>query len=119
MTHGPPLGRHDGSILGSRAGCLDLLNEIQQRVRPAYHLFGHIHESYGASSDGNTTFVNAASMDCKHEPTHQPFIFELPHKCPGADAEDLSGADDVDAMKQELEDVRRQIEIMKSATGSG
>ena len=29
---------------GLRAGCVDLMREIQCRVHPAYHVFGHIHE---------------------------------------------------------------------------
>ena len=44
MTHGPPLGHGDLCKHGGRAGCLQLLDTIQQRVRPLYHVFGHIHE---------------------------------------------------------------------------
>ena len=29
---------------GMRAGCVELLSTIQHRVKPKYHLFGHIHE---------------------------------------------------------------------------
>ncbi len=34
VTHGPPLGRGDLCESGNRAGCLDLLKELQLRVRP-------------------------------------------------------------------------------------
>ena len=44
MTHGPPLGHGDLCSGGNRAGCEQLLHTIQQRVRPKYHVFGHIHE---------------------------------------------------------------------------
>lgn len=44
MTHGPPLGHGDQCESGLRAGCLQLLDTIQQRVKPQYHIFGHIHE---------------------------------------------------------------------------
>ncbi len=30
--------------LGVRAGCVELLNTVQKRVRPKYHVYGHIHE---------------------------------------------------------------------------
>lgn len=32
---------------GSRAGCVDLLKEIETRIRPFATIFGHIHEGYG------------------------------------------------------------------------
>ena len=44
ITHGPPIGHGDLCRNGLRAGCVDLLREVQERVRPKYHLFGHIHE---------------------------------------------------------------------------
>ena len=28
----------------TRAGCVDLLQTVQNRVKPKYHVFGHIHE---------------------------------------------------------------------------
>eukprot|EP00658_Telonema_sp_P-2_P047691 TRINITY_DN36298_c0_g1_i2.p1 TRINITY_DN36298_c0_g1~~TRINITY_DN36298_c0_g1_i2.p1 ORF type:complete len:374 (-),score=77.70 TRINITY_DN36298_c0_g1_i2:62-1183(-) len=78
MSHGPPLGRGDGSILGLRAGCSELLQEIQERVRPKVHVFGHIHEAAGSSSDGTTVFVNAASVGNHHRIVHEPYVFDLP-----------------------------------------
>ena len=44
VTHGPPLGRGDLCSSGLRAGCVDLLQHVQQRVKPKLHVFGHIHE---------------------------------------------------------------------------
>ena len=44
VTHGPPLGYRDNLANGGKAGCLDLLYEIKHRVKPKYHIFGHIHE---------------------------------------------------------------------------
>ena len=41
-------------------GCLDLLDELQTRVKPRYHVFGHIHEGYGVTTNGLTAFLNAA-----------------------------------------------------------
>nr|CAI5821655.1 unnamed protein product [Callosobruchus analis]CAI5832278.1 unnamed protein product [Callosobruchus analis] len=44
ITHTPPLGHGDLACSGVRAGCVELLNTVQKRVKPKYHVFGHIHE---------------------------------------------------------------------------
>lgn len=44
ITHTPPLGYGDYTCSGVRAGCVDLLRTVQERVKPKYHVFGHIHE---------------------------------------------------------------------------
>jgi len=54
ITHGPPQGHGDMTSRGEGAGCADLLARIRQ-VKPRYHLFGHIHEGYGTSTDGVTS----------------------------------------------------------------
>lgn len=38
------VGYGDMTIYGTRAGCVELLNTIQKRVKPRYHISGHIHE---------------------------------------------------------------------------
>jgi len=77
MTHGPPLGHGDLCQNGHRAGCLDLL-EHAKRVKPAFHVFGHIHEGYGATTDGTTTFVNASTCNLDYQAANQPLVFDLP-----------------------------------------
>ena len=44
MTHGPPLGYGDFAISGNHVGDVDLLLEVQNRIKPIVHVFGHIHE---------------------------------------------------------------------------
>ena len=44
ITHSPPLGFGDLCSTGIRAGCVDLLHSVQNRVKPKYHVYGHIHE---------------------------------------------------------------------------
>lgn len=44
ITHTPPLGHGDLCCSGVRAGCVELLSTVQKRVKPKYHVFGHIHE---------------------------------------------------------------------------
>ena len=78
LTHGPPLGHGDLCAGGQRAGCLDLLDELQKRVRPRFHVSGHIHEGYGACSDGTTTYLNASSCTSRYRASNAPLVFELP-----------------------------------------
>lgn len=77
LTHGPPLGYGDVTMARSRVGCLELLNTIQKRVRPLYHVFGHVHEGYGVSSDGHTTFINASTCTVTYTPSNIPLVFDV------------------------------------------
>ena len=50
LTHGPPYSIRDYRTLhGDRVGCSSLLDEIVTRVKPRIHIFGHVHDCYGAS----------------------------------------------------------------------
>ncbi|XP_068212745.1 metallophosphoesterase MPPED2 isoform X2 [Palaemon carinicauda] len=78
MTHGPPLGRCDLSHRNKRSGCVDLLKTVQSRVKPKYHIFGHIHEGHGISYDGTTTYINASTCDVKYQPVNRAIVFDYP-----------------------------------------
>ncbi len=78
MTHGPPLGHGDKCQGGARAGCSELLSTIQERVKPKYHIFGHIHEGYGITTDGVTTYINASSLNTSYQQVNEPIIFDCP-----------------------------------------
>lgn len=79
VTHGPPLGHGDQVVFGgTRVGCVDLLAEVVERVKPRLHVFGHIHEGYGVTTDGITTFVNAATCDVRYRPIQPPVVIDLP-----------------------------------------
>ncbi|CRG90303.1 hypothetical protein PISL3812_07346 [Talaromyces islandicus] len=47
LTHGPPLGILDTVEHGEKVGCEHLLRACG-RARPRLHVFGHIHEGFGA-----------------------------------------------------------------------
>ncbi|KAL4948371.1 hypothetical protein BDW69DRAFT_198931 [Aspergillus filifer] len=48
LTHGPPMGILDQVVpSGDSVGCEHLFRAVR-RARPALHVFGHIHEGYGA-----------------------------------------------------------------------
>ena len=77
VTHGPPAG-HGDLCRESRyhAGCEQLLHRVQQ-LRPRYHVFGHIHEGYGVTSDGSTTYVNASTCNLDYKPVNPPIVFDV------------------------------------------
>ena len=77
ITHGPPQGHGGLTSRGVEAGCEELLAAVEQRVRPAYHVFGHIHEGYGVTTNGATTFVNASVCTLSYAPTNAPVVFEV------------------------------------------
>ncbi|KAL7581245.1 hypothetical protein ACA910_006019 [Epithemia clementina (nom. ined.)] len=79
ITHGPPLGRGDLTFHSGRVGCYDLLRDVQDRIQPRLHVFGHIHEDTGCTYDGHTLFVNASSVDLRYQPTHFCTVVDLPH----------------------------------------
>jgi len=69
ITHGPPLGRGDvaedykNSDQGRRTGCFDLLKEVQTRIRPRVHIFGHIHVSISGEFRGTDRHQSHFSLN--------------------------------------------------------
>jgi hypothetical protein len=87
LTHGPPLGHGDVVKKDTRVGCVDLLDVVTDRVKPLYHVFGHVHEGYGVTSNGTgTKFVNASTCTQRYRPSNPCIVFELPRR-PSAGAE--------------------------------
>jgi Icc-related predicted phosphoesterase len=76
ITHGPPANILDRTYLGKEVGCADLLAAIQ-RIQPKYHIFGHIHESYGRLTRGKTEFTNASSCSLEYDPENPPIVIDL------------------------------------------
>lgn len=76
ITHTPPHGRHDRTFFGSRVGCREL-REAVERLQPALHLFGHIHEAHGQSTNGQTVFANVSICNLIYMPVRRPFVYTL------------------------------------------
>ena len=76
ITHGPPFGTLDETVYGDRTGCEDLLLRIDQ-VKPRLHIFGHIHEEYGAFTKCETTFVNVSVLDGWYDMKNQPKMLNI------------------------------------------
>lgn len=74
ITHGPPFGYGDETVRGEHVGCRDLL-EALVRVKPQVHIFGHIHEGYGRSSNKHTDFINASICDVFFQSANCPFVY--------------------------------------------
>lgn len=75
VTHQPPMGILDLSE-GTNYGCMFLLARITT-ISPTYHLFGHVHDSYGMTRIGNTVFSNAAILDEDYRPVNKPRLLDL------------------------------------------
>lgn len=76
ITHGPPYGIGDLTSRGENVGFQDLL-EVIEEVMPRVHIFGHIHEGYGITSNGKTTFINASICDYLYQPINPPVVYNL------------------------------------------
>ena len=97
VTHGPPHGMLDVVVDGSHVGC-KALGRAVARVAPQYHVFGHIHESYGVAHTGiavesvdgsivtqvdrGTVFVNAAICDENYDAVHAPVVIDVAVRTP-------------------------------------
>ncbi|VDM38398.1 unnamed protein product [Toxocara canis] len=79
VTHSPPLG-HSDNFKGTHWGCSELLNTVEHRVKPLFHVFGHVHEQNGVTTNGVTTFINASICNHALDPINNPIIFDIPLK---------------------------------------
>lgn len=75
VTHGPPHGACDLLMEGGRVGCEDLADYIK-KIKPKYHICGHIHWAHGIAKLGDTQIINAAICDESYEPTNDAIVFE-------------------------------------------
>ena len=76
VTHGPPFGILDKTISGLNVGCEELLKKVNQ-IKPKYHLFGHIHETYGIQRNEFTTFMNGSVLNERYEMVNEVIVFEF------------------------------------------
>ena len=77
LTHGPAGGILDRTTSNINAGCDNLLKTVN-KVKPKFHLFGHIHEAYGKEKVKETTFVNGSLMNDDYNLVNNPWEFEYP-----------------------------------------
>ena len=80
MTHEPPHGVLDKNRKKQNCGNAVLLKEIQERVKPKYHVFGHVHEDYGIETIDGTSFINASTCSASARPENAPVVFDIKAK---------------------------------------
>lgn len=87
ITHTPPFGigdlvnrsfttSYDPPNFDGHTGCRELLEAVK-KLKPKIHAYGHIHDAYGTTTIGGTTFVNAATCDDKYQAVHEPIVVEV------------------------------------------
>jgi predicted phosphodiesterase len=77
VTHGPAKGILDSPYNGDEhVGCEELLDKVL-KIKPKYHLSGHIHGSAGIKEFNGTTFINASSCDEQYKIANEPIIIEI------------------------------------------
>lgn len=78
LTHGPALGVRDAlRPSGAHAGCPELRQTLDTRLKPRLHVFGHIHEGYGVQQDGDLISVNASVLDHRYRLLNDPVVVTL------------------------------------------
>lgn len=76
VTHGPPAGILDKNDDDVSCGCRNLAARVTV-MHPRYHVFGHIHESYGTASSEWTNYVNCAIWDHVRQEMNQPVVIKV------------------------------------------
>lgn len=78
VTHGPPYGMFDETITELRAGCEDLREAVQERVKPRLHCFGHIHEGGGSIVEiEGIMYINCSYVDERYRPVNPPMTINF------------------------------------------
>ncbi|MBC8437084.1 metallophosphatase domain-containing protein [bacterium] len=77
VTHGPPKNILDANRAGEPCGCSWLAYEISNRIKPQAHIFGHIHEGFGSTVIGETSYYNVSHMNRDYSPTNGATIINI------------------------------------------
>ncbi len=76
ITHGPPFGILDQVHGGEHLGCEEMKIRLRA-VKPRVHIFGHIHDGYGAAQSKVTTFINACTSTEAYQALNRPIVVDL------------------------------------------
>lgn len=76
ITHVPPQHILDQNRQAESCGCPHLSARVKE-VKPQFHIFGHIHESYGVLENKGTTYVNSSNLDFLCEHANQPILIDI------------------------------------------
>jgi Icc-related predicted phosphoesterase len=76
ITHVPPQSILDKNSRDEQCGCPQLTPRVNE-VKPRYHIFGHIHESYGILEFDGVTYINSSSLNNQYEYQNEPILIDL------------------------------------------
>lgn len=76
ITHGPAYSILDKNKHGECCGSKALYEKIKKLPNLKYHLFGHIHESYGQEVIENVTFCNCSVLNEYYQLTNPVTIID-------------------------------------------
>lgn len=76
ISHGPPFGILDKNNKGINCGSKALLERVK-KVKPKYHVFGHIHQNYGIEEIEDTKFINCSLLDDDYILKNEPVVFDI------------------------------------------
>jgi Icc-related predicted phosphoesterase len=58
-------------------GCEILRHQLDNRIKPLLHVFGHIHGAYGGVFNKETLYVNASTCNDRYVPSNKPIVVDL------------------------------------------
>ncbi len=73
ITHGPSAGKLDLTSRKEHVGCVDLMDAIE-RIKPLYHICGHIHEAYGEIKESETIYINCSVLNLHYQLENDPVL---------------------------------------------
>jgi Icc-related predicted phosphoesterase len=76
LTHCPPRNILDENYNGEKVGCKHIARNVQERVKPHLHVFGHIHEARGCKIVDDVHYVNASVVNLSMNPVHKPWVLD-------------------------------------------
>jgi len=76
ITHTPPFGILDKPRSGTSIGCEELSKRLEE-LDLKFHVFGHVHASYGEEQRGKTKYINASNINSSKGLVNQPIVFEF------------------------------------------
>lgn len=77
ISHAPRYGILDKNKYGKSCGDKILGESIDQLKQLKYHIFGHIHDSYGTKQVNGITYVNCSVMDDDYNVVNKPMVLDI------------------------------------------
>lgn len=84
ITHGPPSLVFDTTFDKKtkqlkNVGCRPLRREVFERARPRFHVFGHVHQSYGLDTIDGIVCANVSQLDERYaqEVHRRPVVLDI------------------------------------------